>query len=213
MSKSISFSSAFRLLALALFVTLTVQVKAQRRPADYQVAGGVVLYCGTPLSMADVYSFVNLGHGYAKDAYRVYYLGDVLRYVDPRTFRLKRDDYHRPYDGDDGFMYRSRGYMIMSHAVLFNGKNVEGASARSFQDLGGYYGKDTFNVFFMGRKLSGTSSNSFRYLGDGYAKDSFDVYFMGRKVNGASASSFQVVGDGYAEDTFNTYYQGQKVAD
>ena len=172
-----------------------------------------MLYCGTPLSMADVYSFVNLGHGYAKDAYHVYYLGDVLRYVDPRTFRLKRDDYHRPYDGDDGFMYRSRGYMIMSHAVLFNGKNVEGASAHSFQDLGGYYGKDTFNVFFMGRKLSGASGNSFRYLGDGYAKDSFDVYFMGRKVNGASSSSFQVVGDGYAEDTFNTYYQGRKSAD
>lgn len=213
MSKSISFSSAFRLLVLALFVTLTVQVQAQRRPADYQVAEGVVLYRGTPLSMADVYSFVNLGHGYAKDAYHVYYLGDVLRYVDPRTFRLKRDDYHRPYDGDDSFMYRSRGYMIMSHAVLFNGKNVEGASARSFQDLGGYYGKDTFNVFYMGRKLSGASGNSFRYLGDGYAKDSFDVYFMGRKVNGASASSFQVVGDGYAEDTFNTYYQGQKIAD
>lgn len=213
MSKSISFSSAFRLLVLALFVTLTVQVQAQRRPADYQVAEGVVLYRGTPLSMADVYSFVNLGYGYAKDAYHVYYLGDVLRYVDPRTFRLKRDDYHDVYDGDDGFMYRTRGYMIMSHAVLFNGKNVEGASARSFQDLGGYYGKDTFNVFFMGRKLSGASGSSFRYLGDGYAKDSFDVYFMGRKVNGASANSFQVVGDGYAEDTFNTYYQGQKIAD
>lgn len=213
MSKLISFSSALRLLAVVLFVTLTVQVKAQRRPADYQVAEGVVLYRGAPLSMADVYSFVNLGHGYAKDAYHVYYLGDVLRYVDPRTFRLKRDNYHDAYDGDEDFMYRSRGYMIMSHAVLFNGKNVEGASTHSFQDLGGYYGKDSFNVFFMGRKLSGASGNSFRYLGDGYAKDSFDVYFMGRKVNGASSHSFQVVGDGYAEDTFNTYYQGKKIAD
>ena len=210
-NKIFSFNSSFRLLLAAVCLMFALQVSSQRRHTDYQVIENVVLYRGTPLLTADPYSIVDLGYGYAKDTNHVYYLGEVLKYVDPYTFRLKRmspHDGYRPYDSP---FYHSRGYKIMSNVVLFNGHKVYDASVNSFRDLGGGYAKDAFNVYFMGEKMSGGSTHSFQYLGDGYAKDSFDVYFLGRKVNGASANSFRIVGEGYAEDTFNTFYQGQKI--
>ena len=135
-------------------------------------------------------TYVVLGHGYAKDSENVYLNGQVLPWVDPHTFSLKRCDGHQSYRCFEN-----------------------DASASSFKDLGYGYGKDSFDVYFCGKKISGASANSFRLLKDGYAKDSFDVYFYGKKVSDASASSFSVDENGYAHDTFSTYYFGKKIGD
>ena len=140
-NKFFSSNSSFRLLLAAVCLMFALQVSSQRRHTDYQVIENVVLYRGTPLLTADPYSFVDLGYGYAKDANHVYYLGEVLKYVDPYSFRLKRmspHDGYRPYDSP---FYHSRGYKIMSNVVLFNGHKVYDASVNSFRDLGGGYAK------------------------------------------------------------------------
>lgn len=151
-------------------------------------------------------TYVVLGHGYAKDSENVYLNGQVLPWVDPHTFSLKRCDGHQSH--------RCFEKYVISHSdVFYDGKKLDDASAYSFKDLGYGYGKDSFDVYFCGKKISGASANSFRLLKDGYAKDAFDVYFYGKKVSDASASSFSVDENGYAHDTFSTYYFGKKIGD
>jgi hypothetical protein len=83
------------------------------------------------------------------------------------------------------------------------------ASARSFQDLGNGYGKDSFRVFYHGKKVSKASASSFQDLGNGYGKDSFRVFYHGNKVSKASARSFQDLGNGYGKDSFRVFYRGK----
>lgn len=186
---------------------------AQIGRKDYTVYDDVVLYRGMPLDAADPDTFVMLGHGYAKDADHVYLDGQILRYVDPLTFRLKRPLYvYDEYDEEDprGYMPRDEGYVTTSNTVLFNGRIIEGVSVSSFEVLQGGYARDAFQVYFRGRKIDAGSS-SFRYLGDGYAADSFNVFFFGHKMEGVMRATFKVLDGGYAEDAFSTYYLGRKV--
>ena len=91
-----------------------------------------------------------------------------------------------------GFSRPSRGRSYAKDAwnVYYRGWKVDGASASSFEDLGGGYGKDAWSVFFEGVKVDGASASSFEGLGGGYAKDDWNVFYRGKKVKDASASSF-----------------------
>ncbi|WP_298033601.1 DKNYY domain-containing protein [uncultured Alistipes sp.] len=48
--------------------------------------------------------------------------------------------------------------------MFYAGQEVKGASASSFEGLGGGYGKDNWKVYYRGRELSGTSPASFGKL-------------------------------------------------
>ena len=65
-------------------------------------------------------------------------------------------------------------------------------------------------VYYGNRKLNAMAS-SFEELGGGYARDAFDVYYCGEKVKGAMASSFKYMGGGYGQDTFDAYFRGKKI--
>ena len=147
----------------------------------YEVDRGRVYYENELLMHADARSFVDLGMGYAKDHYNVYMNGRVLENVDPSSFRLKVRSGRRGHD-----------------------KNLEKPDAHR-----GYF-KTTFNVYYGDRKLNAMAS-SFVDLGGGYGKDSFDVYYCGEKVKGAMASSFKYMGNGYGQDSFDAYYRGKKI--
>ena len=74
-------------------------------------------------------TYVVLGHGYAKDSENVYLNGQVLPWVDPHTFSLKRCDGHQSY--------RCFEKYVISHSdVFYDGKKLDDASASSFKDLG-----------------------------------------------------------------------------
>ncbi|EGQ13901.1 DKNYY domain-containing protein [Prevotella pallens] len=172
---------------ILLFVAFTIATSAQTTQKNtklYSYNRNGVYYQRQPIVDADYRSFVDLGFGYAKDRYNVYYLGRILPYVDPMTFSLKiaqpyPGDYPTDddiYDNDDYYRYR-----ITSNAVLFRGKKISD-SPRTFKDLGWGYGKDAYDVYYMGRKMEGVFSNTFKVLEDGYAEDSFDTYYRGKKV-------------------------------
>ena len=55
------------------------------------------------------------------------------------------------------------------------------------------YAKDAWNVYYRGWKVDGASASSFEDLGGGYGKDAWSVFFDGVKVVAASASSFEGV--------------------
>ena len=56
--------------------------------SDYTVRGTKVYYGRVELRDADYRTFVDLGHGYAKDNDNVWWNGAVLPYVDATSFRL-----------------------------------------------------------------------------------------------------------------------------
>ena len=112
-----------------------------------------------------------------------------------------------------GFSRPSRGRSYAKDAwnVYYRGWKVDGASASSFEDLGGGYGKDAWSVFFEGVKVDGASASSFEGLGGGYAKDDWNVFYRGKKVKDASASSFGSLGGGYGKDDWTVFFRGGKV--
>ena len=94
--------------------------------------------------------------------------------------------------------------------MYYRGWKVEGASASSFADLGGGYGKDNWTVFYEGRKLEGASAMSFEYKGRGYGKDNWNTYFRGEQLR-PGQSPDGMLGGGYAKDSWSVYYRGRKV--
>ena len=133
---------------------------------------------------ADARSFVDLGHGYAKDRNNVYHHGRILELVDPATFRLKgRDNSHFHEEGDWHEHDRSpKGYYKTKFNVYYGDKKID-AMASSFKEIGDGYAKDAFNVFYYGKKIDGASASTFKYTGDGYAQDAFNAYYRGRKLD------------------------------
>ena len=194
--------------------------------SDYTVRGTKVYYGRVELRDADYRTFVDLGHGYAKDNDNVWWNGDVLPYVDAISFRLTTQS-GRPGQGPGSAPGMGPGYApghgvsahppmakyeVIGNSVFFNGVKVKGARASSFKDLGWGYAMDTFDVYYLGEEIDASTMN-FKVLTDGYAKNSFDVFYCGKEVKGASTSSFKVLGYGYAEDAFDTYYLGKEIDD
>ena len=56
------------------------------------------------------------------------------------------------------------------------------------------YAKDAWNVYYRGWKVDGASASSFEVLGGGYGKDAWNVFYMGRKLEGVSPSAFRMPG-------------------
>ena len=205
--------------------------------SSYDVRGGKVYYGRVELRDADYRTFVDLGHGYAKDNYNVWWNGAILPYVDAMSFRLTTHNGRPGYGSGMGpgaapGMGPGHGpgatpggpghgvnpqppmvkYEVIGNSVFFNGVKVKGARASSFKDLGGGSGMDSFDVYYLGKEID-ASTMKFRVLSDGYAINAFDVFYCGKEVKGASTSSFRVLGYGYAEDAFDTYYLGKEIDD
>ena len=122
--KQIKFNT-LRCSVLLLFAAFTLNISAQaqqQKIKPYSLNRNKVYYQRQPIIDADYRSFVDLGFGYAKDRYNVYYLGRILPYVDPMTFSLRvamptyPGDYPMDEDmyGPDDYY----GYRITSNAVL-----------------------------------------------------------------------------------------------
>ena len=77
-------------------LSASAQSSRQIRPYSFNKKG--VFYGRQPVMGIDPRTFVDLGYGYAKDRYNVYFEGQILPFVDPLTFRLKVPG--RVYPGD-----------------------------------------------------------------------------------------------------------------
>lgn len=147
----------------------------------YEIDNGRVYFANELIEHIDVQSFVDLGLGYAKDRFNVYVKGKVLENVDPATFRLKKRSARQNVGVDKEELTALRGYFKTKMNVYYGDRKVD-AMVSSFEELGGGYAKDAFNVFYCGDKVEGAMVSSFKYTGNGYAEDTFDAYFRGRKL-------------------------------
>ncbi len=230
-----------KMMMAVLFLSFTTTISAQRYQSMYAVKGDRAYFDGRVIPHADVRSFQILGYGYAKDRNNVYLDGQILRFVDPLTFRLHGNPQHglqpvatvpsaghghgaavqptqpihdnRPGYGNDYYDNRRPipGYMITNREVYFDGRRLSDASHSSFKDLGDGYGRDAFNVYYFGEKIQGATGSSFKLIGEGYSKDAFNVYYYGKKIRDAHGSTFKLLGYGYSKDSFNVYYNNEKI--
>ena len=168
--------SKFRLTLLVVFAIVSAAL-CQAQTNGYTSKNGHIYYCDEEIEHADANTFRILKHGYAKDKNSVYYKGDILKFVDPISFKLKgRND-------NSADELPETGYYKATDDVFYNGKKVKGVfTVRDFKDLGDGYAIDTFNAYYKGLKIEGARASGFKNLAKGYAKDSFHTYFYGKKT-------------------------------
>lgn len=166
---------SYRISLLVIAVLFMVLCQAQTN--GYTSKDGCVYYCDEAIEHADVNTFRVLKYGYAKDKNNVYYKGDILRFVDPVSFKLKGKKDNATDELPETGYYKADG------VVFYNGKTVKGVfTVSNFKDLGDGYAIDTFNAYYKGVKIEGAHASGFKNLGKGYAKDSFHTYFYGKKT-------------------------------
>lgn len=134
-----------------------------QQEVGYEVIGTKVYYNGNVVSNASAHSFKDLGCGYAKDSYRVYYCGTKLT-DNPSRFTALKD-----------------GYAKDTFNVYYFGKKI-GASTSGFKVLSDGYAKDAFDAYYCGKEVVGSSASTFKVTGNGYAKDNWETYYLGKKV-------------------------------
>lgn len=102
----------------------------------YLITSNTVIFRGKAVPDASASTFKDLGQGYGKDAFNVYYFGKVLDDASASSFKIL-----------------SHGYSCDAFTVYYYGQEVDDASPSSFRVLDNGYAEDTFSTFYRGRKV------------------------------------------------------------
>lgn len=204
----------------ALLLTACLPVEAQTKWNDYRAADGKVLYQGQFLPDADAASFEELGFGYAKDRYNVYYLGEVLEFVDPSCFKVdaRFTRHHKIGAAPQTPAHRMTppaNQGKASAATSTKGRNkgldIEGLLGMDPSEAGEYLMKDGI-VTYEGHTVKGADAATFEPLKAGYARDRRHGYYKGEVISNAiGGKHFSYSGDDYATDGLHTYFKGKEV--
>ena len=118
----------------------------------------------------------------------------ILGFLCGNTAAQSRHEGHRRHAAYERFHYHHGSpYFIADDRVFYEGHEINGASASSFEILNDGYARDTWNVYYCGGIIKSATSDSFKVLGYGYAKDIWNVYYNGVKINGATPDNFSVL--------------------
>lgn len=209
-----------RVFLAALSLTACLHLEAQTRWNDYHAADGKVLYQGQYLPDADAESFEELGFGYARDRYHVYYLGEVLEFVDPSSFKVdaRFTRHHKTGVAAQASVPRTTPPANQGKAPAATspqggakGLDIEGALGLGPSEAGEYLVKDGV-VAYEGRPVEGADAASFEALKAGYARDRRHGYYKGTVISNAiGGKHFSYSGDDYATDGLHTYFKGKEV--
>lgn len=104
--------------------------------SGYVVMGNSVIFNGKRVKGARASSFQDLGWGYAKDTFDVYYLGEELDDASPSSFEVLKD-----------------GYAKDSFSVFYCGEEIDGAWSSTFKVLEHGYAEDAIDTYYLGREL------------------------------------------------------------
>ncbi len=209
-----------RVFLAALSLTACLHLEAQTRWNDYHAADGKVLYQGQYLPDADAESFEELGFGYARDRYNVYYLGEVLEFVDPSCFKVdaRFTRHHKigaaartPVPRTAHSENQGKASALASPQGEGKGLDIEGWLGLGPSEAGEYLVKDGI-VTYEGHAVKGADAASFEPLKAGYARDRRHGYYKGTVISNAiGGKHFSYSGDDYATDGLHTYFKGKEV--
>ncbi|MBM6993984.1 MAG: DKNYY domain-containing protein [Prevotella sp.] len=200
-----------------LWVACILSVLGQSRWNDYQKADSMVLYQGQALRDADPGSFSELGFGYGKDRFNVYYRGEVLEFVNPSTFEVDARFTRHHHIGNLSQSPRPSATIAKDSTELTTTAKDKWAkgifsSLGMDAEVGEHYDTSGGKVTYDNHPVKGADAASFVILKAGYAKDKHHAYYCGKMITGAlGGNHFDYTSDDYATDGFHTYFRGKEV--
>jgi hypothetical protein len=146
--------------------------------------------------------------GYKNDGKDVYYYswnegtgGQKVRLeADPRTFKVLR---HDSYAKDD-------------HHVFYEGSEVTGADAATFETLGDWFGRDKKQGYYGEWPIISSHGTTFRVIDGYYSADETNVFYDTLPLNICSVKDFRFIYhegyyDSWTTDGCYYYYMNSKV--
>ena len=148
------------------------------------------------LPLADAQSFEVISSNLAKDAKHVWWYGEPLPDIDPKTIELV----------NPGFVWKD------STSVWYQREKIFGADATSFRHLDQAFYRDANRVYWSTTPLDGADLDTFRAFGDDspYAADRRSVWKGNTRITGYDASTFQAIHQSVNKDK-NGVYAGEHV--
>lgn len=192
------------LAALAVSVACNAQTDK-----GYFIGKNFVSYNDSLMSDADVATFIDLGHGVAKDKNHVYNEGRIMEYADK-------------LNGSSAATSNRNVAVNGNKDVAVNGKNdvdKDDDDSPSLLDkilwtdeVGNNYAVDGAVVSYKGKAIKKADASTFKYIGGDYAADKHHAYYKGRILGDAwGVGQFAYKGNGYATDGVHWYCNGKPV--
>ena len=155
---------------------------------------GIFFHKSKPIPEADAATFEPIGHWFARDKHRVYFLHNVVEGADPTTFAVLGG--YSDFWAKD----RIRAYHFWPSKAARNIRSLESKSLDRFAILPGArfaeYAGDATRVYRRGRLIRGADASTFRVMKNACNGDD----------EGAASFSF-------ARDKARVYYEGKPLAD
>ena len=169
----------------------------------------------------DLKSFKILNENFAKDKNYIYLYGETVRYENSgEPVDMKKVTF---YENSKGKMYyfRNKNDIYVMEGIY--AEKVDNVDKRTFEDLGGGFGRDKNWIYSGKMKLRNIDRESFENIGDGYIKDKNGIYrdtevifydsddsYNISKLENVDKESFENIGEGYSKDKNNIYYNNEK---
>ncbi|XZE55975.1 protein kinase domain-containing protein [Planctomycetaceae bacterium SH139] len=150
------------------------------------------------LPLADAQSFEVISTNLARDAKNVWWYGEPLPGVDPKTVELV----------NPGFVWKD------AKSVWYQREKISGADAKTFRHLEQAFYRDANRAYWSMTPLDGADLDTFRTFGDDspYAADRRNVWKGNTKITGYDAPTFQAIHQSVIKDK-NGVYAGEHVVD
>ena len=149
------------------------------------------------LPLADAKSFEVVSSKLAKDAKQVWWYGEPLAEVDPKTVELV----------NAGFVWKD------AKNVWYQRNKISGADAKTFRHLDQAFYRDANRVYWSSTPLDGVDLDTFRTFGNDspYGADRNNVWKGETKINGYDAATFQAVHQSVTKDKNGVQANGQLI--
>jgi serine/threonine protein kinase len=148
------------------------------------------------LPLAEAQSFEVISFNLAKDAKNVWWYGEPLPGIDPKTVELV----------NAGFVWKD------AKSVWYQREKISGADAKTFRHLEQAFYRDVNRVYWSMTSLDGADLDTFRTFGNDspYAADRRSVWHGDKKITGYDAPTFQAIHQSVIKDK-NGVYAGEHV--
>ena len=149
------------------------------------------------LPLADAKSFEVISSNLAKDTKQVWWYGEPLPGVDPKTVELV----------NAGFVWKD------AKSVWYQRTEIPGADAKTFRHLDQAFYRDANRVYWSTTPLDGADLDTFRTFGDDspYGADRNSVWRGDTKLTGYDAATFQAIHQSVYKDKNGVYAGGNLI--
>jgi serine/threonine protein kinase len=143
------------------------------------------------LPLADAKSFEVINSNLARDTKQVWWYGEPLPEVDPKTVELV----------NAGFVWKD------AKRVWYQRNAISGADAKTFRHLDQAFYRDANRVYWSSTPLEGADLDTFRTFGEDspYGADRNNIWRASTKISGYDASTFEAIHQSVIKDKNGVY--------